>query len=210
MARGKTAGRGAFARLLGLVFAASLFAAPAEIALSDEVESLTGRLLVATRDLDDPNFKETVVYMVRHDDFGAFGLVVNRPLGEMPLDVLMERLGEPDNAGEGSIRILSGGPVQQDKSFILHSTDVLFAETRRVDEEIAVTSHPEALKAIGRGEGPSQAMVIVGYAGWAPGQLEAEMSQGSWEHLPNDSTLLFDPDDSGKWRKALERFSIDL
>lgn len=175
-----------------------------------EGDWLTGRLLVASSDMTDPNFKETVIYMVEHNEGGALGLVVNRPLGEMPLTVLMERLGETDQPAEGSIRILSGGPVQPEKSFVLHSSDVVFAESRQVDAGIAVTSHPDALKAIGRGDGPRQALLIVGYAGWAPGQLESEMKQGSWEHVPSDGKLLFDPDDDAKWRKAIERFSIDL
>lgn len=196
--------------LSGLALAVCCLLAWAPGAAAQEPEWLTGRLLVASQALDDPNFKETVVYMVEHDAGGAFGLVVNRPLGEMPLTTLMERLGEEARAAEGSIRVLSGGPVQPDKSFVLHSTDVMFADTRQVDAEIAVTAHPDALKAIGRGEGPREALLIVGYAGWAPGQLESEMARGSWEHVESDRTLLFDPDDAGKWLKAVERFTIDL
>ena len=189
----------------------ALLAPPAATAPAAEPDWLTGRMLVASERLSDSNFSETVIYMLEHDAEGALGLVVNRPLGEMALSVLLERLGDAEaKTAVGTIRVLSGGPVQPEKSFVLHTSDVMLDASKKIEGPFAVTADRSMLQAIGRGEGPEEALLIVGYAGWAPGQLESEFERGSWEHVAGDKDIVFSPDDGEKWRKALETLSIDL
>ena len=171
---------------------------------------LAGRLLVASADMGDPNFARTVIYMVQHDRTGALGLVVNNPIGEAPIDEILAALGA-DAAGKGvAIKVYSGGPVDPSRGFVLHSTDVLLSESKDVDGHFAVTTRPEMLRAIAEGKGPKRALFILGYAGWAPGQLEAEIAAGAWETVPPDEALVFEESDETKWERAISRHSIDL
>lgn len=171
--------------------------------------SLVGRLVVATASLEDPNFARSVIYMVEHDETGALGLVINRPLGEMPLAELAEGIDLEGAAAEGVARVHVGGPVQQTRVFVLHSTDLMLDESRRVTDAVAVTSHADMLRAIAEGKAPKRYLLILGYAGWAPGQLESEFNRGSWGQVPADEKLIFG-DDSTKWERAIDLFKIDL
>jgi putative transcriptional regulator len=183
-------------------------AAPADRATFD---GLAGQLLVAEPDLDDPNFDHTVVLMLHHDGEGALGLVINRPYGTAPNDELLRRLGV--GAGEpvtGETVLYYGGPVQPDVGMLVHSADYARAGTKRVTGEIAVTSDPTALADLVRGNGPERAIPVLGYAGWAPGQLESELAQGSWFVLPAEPSLVFAADPAKIWATALARRGIDL
>ncbi|MCG8360648.1 MAG: YqgE/AlgH family protein [Kiloniellales bacterium] len=172
--------------------------------------SLAGRFLVAARGMRDPNFARTVIYMVQHDETGALGLVINRPLGEMPLSQVMTGLGLKGEGMEGSLRVHAGGPVEPNQPFLLHSSDVVVEQSMIVSQGVAVTSDPEILHRIGEGAGPRQALLVLGYSGWAPGQLEAEMARGDWGDVASDQAVVFDRDHETKWERTIQRFSIDL
>lgn len=172
--------------------------------------SLTGQLLVATPDMPDPRFARTVIYMVRHDGTGAMGLIVNRPLGDAPLAQVLERLGIESQGASGKIRVHYGGPVQGGRGFVLHTPDWSAEGTLAVNNEAAVTTNPEVLRAIAASKGPRRSLFAFGYAGWAPGQLEAELEQGSWTTAPADEALLFDDDYAAKWQRARDRQVIRL
>ena len=164
-----------------------------------------GELLVASPDLRDPNFHRTAILVIRHNDKGAFGLVVNRVLGRMKLAVLIERLGlaAPKTADE--IAVHYGGPVQPERGFVVHSTEKKLPNTVPVNADIAFTSNPVALRAIALGQGPRRTLFAVGYAGWGPGQLDAEMRRGNWFTAPGDEDILFDNRQGTKWKRAMDR-----
>jgi len=183
---------------------------PTVQAETEQDEFLKGQLLVASPSMVDPNFAKTVVFMVEHDSLGAMGLVINRPLGEVPLRELLEGLGQKGSETDGDIRIYSGGPVDPKRGFVLHSSDVLLDDSVAVDDDMAVTSEPEILKSIAEGKGPKRAIFVLGYAGWAPGQLEAEIAAGAWESVPADETIVFDEADSEKWDQAIGRHGVEL
>lgn len=171
---------------------------------------LTGQLLVATDELRDPRFVRTVIYMVRHDASGAMGLVLNRPIGQVPLARVLERLGMASQGIAGDIRVHYGGPVEANLGFVLHTGDYATQGTRAVTDEIAITSQPEIFRAMGTGNGPRRALFALGYAGWAPGQLEAEIVAGAWFTVPADEALVFDENYEKKWDRAMARRRIEL
>ena len=172
--------------------------------------SLAGQFLVATPEMQDPRFARTVIYMVRHDASGAQGLVVNRPLGEIPLALLLEQTGIESRGVEATVRLHAGGPVDVLRIFVLHTAEFMSAGTLPVKDGIALTFQPDILDAIARGKGPRRALLAVGYAGWAPGQLEAEMKTGAWARASADEALIFDGDYETKWDRAMARRRIDL
>lgn len=174
-------------------------------------EAIAGRLLVATPDLEDPNFYHTIVYMVRHDSTGAMGLVINRRLGRGPIAKLLEGLGlEAEIDGGAEIDVHYGGPVQRDRGFMLHSPDFIGEDTVVLSNSVALTSSLDVLRAIANGKGPQQSLFALGYAGWAPDQLEHELAAGAWVVVDSDETLLFDQQIESKWQRALDLQGVDL
>jgi putative transcriptional regulator len=203
----------ALALFLLTVSAAQAARAPGDLPPQDQMdrESVAGRLLVATPDLADPNFYHTVVYVVQHDGGGAMGLVLNRVLGKGPIAELLESLdqdGEVDPAAQ--IEVHFGGPVESGRGFVLHSPDYDGEDTVVLSDLVALTSSLDVLRAIAAGKGPKRSLLALGYAGWAPGQLEAEIAAGAWEVVLPDEELLFGDQTDSKWQRALDRRGIDL
>jgi putative transcriptional regulator len=164
--------------------------------------SLTGKLLVARPELMDRNFRRTVVFMVKHDRNGALGLIVNRVLGSAPFAALLEDMGSDPEEIEGKVQVHFGGPVDPHRAFVLHSTDYRTAPLIPVDDKYGVTMNAEILKAMAGGDGPKHALLTLGYAGWAKGQLERELAQGGWVVAPPSEGILFDDDYTTKWERA--------
>lgn len=197
--------------LAALGAAALAFAAPGAFAAYGQAgPSLAGQFLVATEQMPDPRFVRTVIYMVRHDATGALGLVVNRPVGEVPLADLLERSGRSGRDVAGTVRVHAGGPVEPTRAFVLHTVDFMGRESHPVADGIAVTGHPEVLDAMARGQGPRRSLFLLGYAGWAAGQLDAEIQRGGWISVPADEALLFDDDRARTWERAMARRRIDI
>ncbi len=171
---------------------------------------LTGQLLVATPILPDPRFMRTVIYMVRHDEAGAMGLVLNRPMAEVPLARLLEQLGIGSEGVTGNIRLHYGGPVQRERGLVLHTSDYRGKSTQLINDGVALTWEPEIFRALAAGAGPRRRLFALGYSGWGAGQLESEMRAGHWVAVPADEDLLFDEDYDGKWSRAMARLKINL
>ena len=172
--------------------------------------SLAGRLLVATAELTDPRFVQTVIFMVGHDATGAMGLVINRPIGRIAIAALLEQLGEDGRGVGGELRVHYGGPVEPMQGFVLHTAEYAGADTRVVGDGIALTTDPKVLRAIGAGSGPRRSLFALGYAGWAPGQLEAEIRSGHWVDVQADEKIVFEENADKKWERAMARRVIRL
>jgi putative transcriptional regulator len=199
------------AALLALVTYASVGTDAARRQDQDPTKSLAGQLLVAAPDLQDPNFRETVVYLVHHDQAGAMGLVVNRVLGTGPLDEMLEGLGmPPDGAPDLELRVHYGGPVEPARGFMLHSPDYRAEDTVVLSDLVALTVSPGILQDIAAGKGPRRSLFALGYAGWGPEQLESELAAGAWVVVEPDAELLFDEQPETKWQRAFDRRGIDL
>ena len=173
-------------------------------------DSLTGKLLVAAEAMGDPRFDRTVIYLIEHGADGAMGLVVNVPRADVPLANLLPRLGVEEADISGQMRVFYGGPVEPGRAFMLHSSDVLLEGSIKVDDSVALTTRPEIFGAISRGEGPQQSLFVLGYAGWAPGQLESELAREAWFVIPGESALIFTDDPAQSWARAMARRSVDL
>jgi putative transcriptional regulator len=184
--------------------------AAARLAAGAAVEFTTGQLLVATPEMRDPRFAEAVIYIVKHSVDGAMGLVINRPLAKGPIKDLLKGFGIESEQATGEIIIHYGGPVSPDAGYVLHSDDVILDDSEIVKDGIAVSANVQLIEAMGHGNGPRQAVVVLGYAGWAPGQLEGELEGGAWYVVPADKQLIFGKEAEKKWRKALDRRKIPL
>lgn len=196
------------ALLLAVVLVAT--AASDERSASSDRRSLTGRLLVATDALRDPRFARTVIFVVRHNAAGAFGLVVNLPIAEVPFARALQPFGLDVPPGSGAVQVYYGGPVQAQRGFVLHTPDWSGEGTAVIDDRFALSEDPKILQAMARGVGPRRALFCLGYAGWAPGQLDAELGHGVWGVAPADERLVFDEDPNQKWIEAMTRRLLDL
>ena len=179
-------------------------------AAAEPQQSLAGSLLVASPELGDPNFEQTVVLMLEDGEEGALGVVINRPYGSAPTAELLRRLGVDPGDAKGETELFYGGPVQPEIGMVVHGTDYTLPSTRQVVPGIALTSVRKVLADIAQGNGPHQAIAARGYAGWAPGQLARELAEGAWFTLPADPTLVFTSDRAQLWRTAYARRGVEL
>lgn len=171
---------------------------------------LTGQLLVAMPQMRDPRFARTVIYMCAHNAEGAMGLVVNRLMGSINFPDLLTQLGLETAARKEQIRVHFGGPVESGRGFVLHSTDYVHDGTMVVESGFALTATLDILKAIAGGEGPKLSLLALGYAGWGPGQLDAEMQANGWLTAPADEQILFDKSLDDKWERAIGKIGVSV
>jgi putative transcriptional regulator len=175
------------------------------------VNSLAGTLLVAMPQMLDPRFARSVVYLCAHsEEAGAMGLVINKLVGSLTMGELFAQLDLPPSGRIGSRPVHFGGPVETGRGFVLHTADYGDDGTLVVADDLAITATLDILRAIGTGKGPRQSLLALGYAGWAPGQLDAEIQANGWLSADADAAFVFDPDFEGKWRRALDRIGINL
>jgi putative transcriptional regulator len=175
------------------------------------LKSLAGQLLVAMPQMLDQRFARSVIYLCAHsEDAGAMGLVVNKLLNSPTMGELFTQLDISPSRVVNSRPVHFGGPVEAGRGFVLHTSDYNEEATLLVDGNIAVTATLEILRAIGKGRGPRHSLFALGYAGWAPGQLDAEIQANGWLSVAADDDIVFDPDQDGKWRRALAKLGIDL
>jgi len=173
--------------------------------------SLTGQLLVAMPQMLDQRFARSVVYICAHTgEAGAMGLVINKPLGSLTMGELFAQLEISPSGAVGSRPVHFGGPVEGGRGFVLHTADYSEEATLVVNDNIALTATLDVLRAIGQGRGPRQSLFALGYAGWAPGQLDAEIQANGWLSVAADDDIIFHPDYDRKWRRALGKLGIDL
>jgi putative transcriptional regulator len=167
--------------------------------------------------MGDPRFERSVIYLCAHSAEGAMGIIVNHPVGSIDFPELLMQLeiikkGEhiklPETAE--SMQVLRGGPVDTGRGFVLHSSDFFIENaTLRIDETVSLTATVDILRAIANGSGPKRAILALGYAGWAPGQLETEIQGNGWLHCDADQDLIFGDDVEDKYARALHKIGID-
>ena len=181
------------------------------VAAEGALKSLAGQLLVAMPQMLDQRFARSVIYLCAHsEDAGAMGLVVNKLLNSLTMGELFAQLDISPSRIVNSRPVHFGGPVEAGRGFVLHTSDYSEDATLVVDDNMAVTATLEILRAIGKGQGPRHSLFALGYAGWAPGQLDAEIQANGWLSVAADNDIVFDPDQDGKWRRALAKLGIDL
>lgn len=174
-----------------------------------DVDFLDGQVLIAMPGMQDPRFARALVYLCAHSPDGAMGLIVNRRANDLKLKDLFGKLGIPIGSVMGKIPVHYGGPVETGRGFVLHSSDYHSDDaTLQVDEETSMTATLDILHAMAMNRGPDKSIVALGYAGWAPGQLESELQQNGWLACPADEDLLFGDDEDTKWDKALAKLGI--
>ncbi|MGZ8530766.1 MAG: YqgE/AlgH family protein [Candidatus Binatia bacterium] len=171
---------------------------------------LAGQLLVASSEMKDPRFAESIIYLVKHDDTGALGLVVNKPVAKVPFDELLKGFGIDAKGAKGEIVVHYGGPVNRYQGFVLHSDDWVLDSSTKVKDGVAMTADAKMVQALADGKGPRQALLIMGYAGWAAGQLEMELKANSWFAIGADKSLVFGNEPEKKWRRAMDKRQIPL
>jgi putative transcriptional regulator len=179
---------------------------------------LDGQMLIAMPTMGDERFSRSLIYICAHSSEGAMGIIVNQPAGNISfrdllvqLDVIpaTELIELPAQAG--GVKVLRGGPVETSRGFVLHSSDFFIENsTLPIDEGICLTATLDILKAIARGNGPTSAILALGYAGWAPGQLEGEINRNGWLHCAADTELIFGEDTEAKYERAMKKIGISL
>jgi len=173
-------------------------------------ETLTNQLLVAMPGMQDENFSQTVTLVCEHSTKGALGIVLNKPLS-MRLSEVLSQMNLPalDDA-VGSQIVLRGGPVHQDRGFVLHRPGGKWDSTHRISDSIQVTTSRDVLAAMARGEGPEKAFIALGYAQWDAGQLEQELKDNSWLTLPLDESMLYELPYEERWLAAWRSLGVDV
>jgi putative transcriptional regulator len=176
----------------------------------DQGESfLEGKLLIALPGMSDERFAQTVIYVCAHSAKGAMGIVINKPIPGLSFGEVLKQLQIETKPLIGEFPILYGGPVETGRGFVLHSGDYEGSDsTLPVSEDISLTATLDILRALAEGRGPKQALFALGYAGWAPGQVETEFQRNGWLHCKADPSLVFGVDPEAKWRTALQRLGI--
>jgi putative transcriptional regulator len=178
---------------------------------------LDGQMLIAMPAMSDERFNRSLIYICAHSTEGAMGIIVNHPASNIRFSDLLVQLDVIPSAEQiilpadaDAIKVMKGGPVETGRGFVLHSADFFIEDsTLPIDDGICLTATLDILKAIARGQGPKSAILALGYAGWAPGQLENEIQSNGWLHCAADSDLIFGQDSNGKYGRALKKIGID-
>lgn len=174
------------------------------------VSTLQDQFLIAMPSNRDPNFSGTVTYLCKHDKKGALGIIINRPMQMRVSEIFRQLSLDIVDEDQGDLPVLGGGPVQADRGFVLHQSDEAFNNTLdAAGVGIKVTVSQDILDSMARGEGPRPALVALGYAGWDPGQLEAELVANAWLTVPADPAIIFDTPFDQRWAAAAALLGVD-
>jgi len=174
---------------------------------------LTGKLLLAMPSMGDARFAHAVIYICSHDENGAMGLVINDALPGMQFKHLLNELEiASDIEVDPNVLktpLMNGGPVDSGRGFLLHSRDFQVKESISMDDDIYISGTLDSLKAMAKGSGPSDKLIMFGYAGWGAGQLDEEIQHNSWLVAEPDSALIFNTNNDEKWQAAVEKLGFD-
>jgi putative transcriptional regulator len=171
---------------------------------------LTGSLLISMPQMRDDRFTRSVVYICAHTSDGAMGLIINKIVESVSFPELLDQLNIDTGATNKEIRVHFGGPVETGRGFVLHSADYVQDATLVIDDSVALTATVDILKSIAEGDGPDKSILALGYAGWAPGQLDQEIQANGWLSVPADNDLVFGDDPDTKWGKSMGKIGIDF
>lgn len=179
---------------------------PKATSLEPAENFLEGKLLIAMPGIPDPRFEKSVIFICAHSAKGAMGLIINKLIDGLSFRELMEKFGIAVGADGPYTPVLFGGPVNMGRGFVLHSADYGAPDsTLRITPDISLTATIDILAAIGAGQGPTKAMLALGYAGWGDGQIESEILANGWIHCDADPALVFDTECSAKWEAAIAK-----
>jgi putative transcriptional regulator len=177
---------------------------------TDKPDYLTGQLLIAMPQMEDPRFARTVIYLCAHTADGAMGLVLNKITDSIDFSELLNQLRLSPGSETDDIRVHFGGPVETGRGFVLHSADFREEASLVIENTIALTATVDILRAIATGKGPEHSLFALGYAGWGPGQLDSEIQSNGWLNAPADLDIIFGPEIDTKWMSALTKLGIDV
>lgn len=171
---------------------------------------LEGQLLVATTAITESCFNRSVLYLCSHGKEGAMGVIINRIMPDLKYaDVLKQlKIEKPFSFIDPSVYL--GGPVESSRGLVVHSPDYSHSDTVVLSDDVAVTSNLQVLRDIVVGRGPKKHLLTLGYSGWGPGQLEAEIEANSWISVPANASLIFNTADSDKWVLAAQSLGVDM
>lgn len=172
--------------------------------------NLSNQFLIAMPQLDDPNFQHTTTYICEHNQDGAMGLIINRPMN-LHVDEVLEQMDiKVIDKQLANTPVFHGGPVQEERGFVLHKPATLWESTVVISNQLAITTSKDILEEIAKGQGPSQYLITLGYAGWGFGQLELEIAENTWLNGPADLSVIFDEPVENRWNKAARMIGVDL
>lgn len=183
-------------------------------------DNLTKQLLIAMPSLQDPNFQHTVTIICEHNKYGAMGIIINQPTS-MYVEELIKQAGmsqltdsatkeNKTSSGTDNNLVYAGGPVQIDRGFILHDSDQQWESTHIIDNDLKLTTSEDILLDIGKGKGPENSIVALGYAGWNAGQLEQELADNVWLNVPYEAGIVFSTPIEKRWQTAAQKLGIDV
>lgn len=175
-----------------------------------QTTNLTNHFIIAMPSLMDANFNQTVTYICEHNEDGAFGVVINRKSDITFDDIIFHMDIAPRTPPGAPETIYHGGPMQQERGFILHQPVGKWASSLKINDQLTLTTSRDVLEAIARNEGPEQAIIALGYAGWSPGQLEQEMADNAWLSCPAEEQIIFEVPAEQRWQAAADLLGIDL
>ncbi|AJI94153.1 YqgE/AlgH family protein [Yersinia ruckeri] len=176
--------------------------------------NLQNHFLIAMPSLQDPQFKRSVVYICEHNEQGAMGLVINKPVEKFTVETVLKKLKITPSPRDPAIRldkpVLSGGPLADDRGFILHSPQTGFGSSIRISPETMITTSKDVLKTLGTPEQPKNVLVALGYAGWQQGQLEQELLDNAWLTIEADTDIIFHTPIAERWQQAANKLGINI
>jgi putative transcriptional regulator len=177
--------------------------------IPEHASSLANHFLIAMPNMADPNFSGTLTYIADHGEQGALGVVVNRPI-DLDLSALFEQIGLSLPEGMRDQIVYLGGPVQQERGFVLHTPTQPFSSTLNVSDGVSLTTSKDVLEAVAEGKGPAKFLVSLGYSGWSAGQLEQEIAQNAWLSVEADPHVIFDLSPDERLPAAMKLLGIDF
>lgn len=176
----------------------------------NEPTYLTNQYIVAMPNLADPNFFHTVTYLCQHNSEGALGIVINRLAGMKLGEIFKQMDIRSTSPAAADTSVFAGGPVQQDRGFVVHTNCGNWDATMAISHDISLTTSRDVIEAIAVGKGPEQYLVALGYAGWSSGQLEKEILDNAWLHIPFNKQVLFDTPVNMRWTSAADQIGINI
>jgi len=174
---------------------------------TNQVDNLVGQLLIASPSLNDPNFHQTVTYICENNESGSFGLIINKPM-ETNISEVLNQLNLDSTNKLSNLSVLQGGPVGLERGFVLHKEGD-WENTSKINRDVSITTSKDILLSIASGTGPSESLLILGYAGWGSGQLEQELKTNSWINAPASQDILFTVPYKNRWEEAINLLGIN-
>jgi len=177
--------------------------------ISDNDDNFVGQVLLAMPAMSDPRFERSVIFVCAHNEDGAIGVIINKTLDSIDFRELLGQLDIPANEAARDIAVHFGGPLENQRGFVLHSNDYRHDDTLVVDDQIGLTATLDVLRDLAQEQGPENSILALGYAGWGPGQLEAEFQDNAWLSVPASRELVFKVANSDKWERAFNSIGVD-